>query len=346
MDGTQETLQTSTPETPPKEKPPFIITGEVTLVPKYESSVPRQITDAILQDEQTQRDLPVLGSSIIEDFVIGQIKAGVTDPETIAVAFVKEDVAARVRLVAQTAKQASDTMDWNETFTLTDAKAAQAKVTAEMESMGMSSEQIAEVASMDVEISEGIGVSSLSQQGVYSSRLQAVRKAIDYQKVYGTGVSLEKIVRTIMMNTIGHELGHKVDDVAGGAVNNIPVDEIWKNGDDSGESKSERFAEFWGRTAIVGDHEMSAIMKRERALQVAKVAQFWNAVTAYNSTHDQKVDVMGVFRAIDGKIDKADEITTLVFSARKIFYGVHGPENYATPYSRDLVAQAVRLKAA
>ncbi|KXK10184.1 MAG: hypothetical protein UZ22_OP11002000916 [Microgenomates bacterium OLB23] len=342
MDSNQEG-QTPTPDKP-EVKRLFITTGEVMYMPKYESLVPRHVTESILQDEQLPKDLPPLGSSIIEDFIIEKIRNGLTDPNVIAAAFESEGIVAKVKGVAEAAKQAAESIDWEDVFTDSDTKAAQAKVASEMKQMGMTPEQIDAVACMDVVIGEGIGVSSYSRHGVYLSRLQAVRKALDYQQVYGLRIPLNKVVKSIMTNTIGHELGHKVDDVAGVAVNNIPLDEAWQKDDDSGESKSERFAEHWGRLVVAEDPEMSIVVQRERLLQVAKVAQFWDAVSVQNGTDNENIDVMGIFSAIEKKIADDDSAGEL-FYARKILYTAHCPENYAAPYDRDVIAQAVRPKA-
>lgn len=234
MDGSQEITQTL-PSIPPREKPLIMIMGEPTYIPKYESSIPRQVTDRILQKEQLRVELPGLGSSIIEDYLIEQVKGGVIDSEEIAANFERQNIGAKVRAFAERARRTSESLDWSETFTLDDARIAQVKIVAEMQNMGMTPDQIAAVAKMDVEIGEGIGVSSLSEHGVYVSRLQAVRKAIDYQELYGSDIPLQTIVRAIMTNTIGHELGHKVDDVASVAINRIRADDSWKKGDDSGE---------------------------------------------------------------------------------------------------------------
>ena len=61
-----------------------IIVGETTYYPKYKSSIPKKITDAILNKEQLPKEMPTLGSSIIEDFIIGKIKMGIVGPQEIA----------------------------------------------------------------------------------------------------------------------------------------------------------------------------------------------------------------------------------------------------------------------
>lgn len=324
------------------EQPRRIIIGETTYYPKYESSIPRKITDALLNKEQLPKKMPPLGSSIIEDFIIGKIKMGIIDPQEIADAFEKENMPAQVDDFVKDVKARSETLDWNEVFTLTDAKNTQEKVLKEMQELGMTDKQIASVAQLEVDIGEGIGVSSCSNEGVYVSRLQAVRKALDYVAVFENDIPLEQIIKASMTSTIGHELGHKVDDFSELPVNNIPSDKNWENSERNTENKGERFAEYWGRIVVEENPVFERIRQREWLIHLAKVTQLWDTFSTHNASHEQKADLYGIFRKIDEQFGKNTNLKSLL-EARRSLYGSNEIESYASPYSRDEITNAVNL---
>lgn len=332
----QQTMKSAGSE----KKPLLFKIGEPTFVPKYESSIPRAVTSGILQREQLPKEMSALGSSVIEDFIIGKIKQGIASPERIADAFVTEDIEGKVRQYIETVKTRSQEVVWDKIFTMTDAKKVQAKVCREMEVMDMTPEQVSVIAGMKVDIDEGIGGSSTTPDGVYVSRLQAVRKAMDYGNVFGDAIPFEQVLKALMSSTIGHELGHKIDEVVGYAINNIPMDQAWKKDGVSHENKGERFAEFWGS---VFDDQSFQIKQRQWLVDLTKVTQMWDTIENYNSSHEDKADLMGIFRSLDEKLEGKSDISALL-TARRLLYGRNEVENYASPYTREVVAAAVKPK--
>lgn len=323
-----------------EKKPLRFELGEQTFMPKYESSIPKTITVGILQREQLPKKLPSLGSSMIEDFVIGNIKQGIVSPERIADSFVAEDMIGKSQQYIEYVKTRSEELDWDKIFTINDAREVQAKVCREMEVMGMTPEQVSVIAGTRVDIDEGIGGSSATSERVFASRLQAIRKALDYVTVFGNAIPFEQILRALISTTIGHELGHKINEVAGDAINNIPFDQSWKKDGETQENKDERFAEFWG--SVVDDHSFQ-IKQRQRLIDLSKVTQMWDTIENYNSAHEDKADLMGIFRGIKRKLEGNNEITELL-TARRLLYSSNEMENYLSPYSREVVASSVKPK--
>lgn len=324
------------------DREPAIVILSSTYIPKYESSIPQHITDSILHKEQLPAEMPRLGSSMIEDFIMDKVKRGIATSEEIAEAFVSEDVLGQVRQFVQEVQTRSEALNWDDIFTMADAKEAQAAVITEMEAMGMSSDQVAAVAGTGIGIVESVGDSFLTNETAYTSRLQAVRKALDYITVFGNEVPFEQIIKSLMTSTVAHELGHKIDKVVNYATNNIPIDSNWDKNGDNRERKDERFAEYWGTVAIRGNETHERITQREWTLQMGKVTQVWNTIATHNATHEQKADLTGIFRAIQGKLGGGNKEVDSLLSARRSFYGGNEVENYASPYSRDVVLSAVQ----
>jgi hypothetical protein len=312
--------------------------GEVELIPKYESSIPKEITNNILQKVELPPELPHLGSSIIEDFIADNINEGITEVEPIVNRFV--EFKNKINEYIDSVKEKSESINWEEVFTIEDAKKEQVKICEEMGDMGISKDAIDVIAAMNVEIGEGIGISSLSDKAVYASRLQVVRKAMDYIAVFGTEVPFEQVVKILMKTTIKHELGHRIDKVMGIATNRISLDQSWTKNGETDENKSERFAEFWGNVGL--SDEDKRITSREWAIQVSKVNHLWDIINDYNSVHEQKLDLMGIFGAIGEKIGEAEPQISDLLKARMFFYGGNESENYALPYDRGTVEKAVR----
>lgn len=219
---------------------------------------------------------------------------------------------------------------------------AQEKVLKEMKSMGMTEEQINSVGGMGINITENFGYSTLNEKNILVSSFQTIRKSLDYIKVFGDEIPLEQIVRGRLESTIGHELGHKVNDVARIAVNRIAPDAEWDKNSENGENRMERFAEFWAGVSAGDDARLKQMREREWLVQLRKVRHLWDALENYNNNHEQKADLYSIFRDIEGKLDPKDLDVTALFQARRTFYGGNAVENYASPYSRDIVAKAVK----
>lgn len=317
-----------------------IVFGEVTYHPKYESSIPVSVTRSILDKEQLPEELPSLGSSMIEDFVLERIKSGTTSTESIVDAFFEEGVPARVDVFVDEIQARSKALDWDKIFPMADARKIHKAVLKEMEDLGMTKDQIAAIAGVGVEIREGLGCSSLTEEVAFVNRLQAVRKAIDYTRAFGDSVLFEEVVKTMVKVTLAHELGHKVDIVAGMATNEIPLE--WEKDGEPVDQRGERFAEYWGRLAIKGDKIAEDVRHKEWVMQVAKVSDAWNTLRQHNETQEEKIDLFAIFRGIEERLTDKDENTRTLLLARRCLFGGSEPENYAFPYSRDVVGRTVK----
>ncbi len=312
--------------------------GKVTFIPVYEPKIPRNITDGILRKEELP-SVGQLGSSILEDFIIKKIKQGDATNEQIVESFFSEGIPEKIKDFIREVQMASDNMNWEQVFNDRDLSEAQAAVLLEMRALGLGEERIKTVAKMKLKIEEGIGISSLGEDLVYASCLQAVRNALDYVKVFGQGTRVEELTKVFLTSAIGHELGHKVNDVAGIATSRIPND--WRNGEEWAENKIERFAEYWGQVPLTDD-SLKNLREREWLIQLHKTKEVWGALHEYNSTHNNKIDLFAIFRGVKDKLggDDTEEILSLI-NAREMIYGNSPVENYASPYSRDVVAKAV-----
>lgn len=326
----------------PQEKPKSLITiVKIDLIPKYESSIPQDITTAILQKEQLPMELPVLGSSMIEDFIISKFNQGISNPTQIAEKFATENVMSSIKKYIEQVKLYSETLNWEEIFSTDDIEAVRENVCQEMKNLGMTDQQIAKIQTLNINITENIGISSAARQNIERvdiSRLQVVRRAIDYTQVFGNSIPIEQVIKTIMATTIGHELGHKIDQSANHATSRISSDVNWEKNNENHENKSERFAEYWA--SVVEDVQTEEIRQHHWLIQVNKVAQLWDVIHKFNQSHEDKVDLMDIFRKIYEKINDSD--VAALFGARKLFYGGNEVENYASPYTRDIVAMSVK----
>lgn len=134
--------------------------GEIIYTPVYEPKIPREITDGILAKEKIPQ-VPQLGSSMIEDFIIRKMREGDTTNDDIVEAFISEDVPSQIASFIQEVQETSNKIGWEQVFNERDVSEAQTAVLLEMREVGMNEEQIAEVAKMKPQVLEGIGVSSL-----------------------------------------------------------------------------------------------------------------------------------------------------------------------------------------
>lgn len=252
-----------------------------------------------------------------------------------------EDIPAKVAELIDATKEKSQNIDWNTVFNETDILETQKTVMAEMRDLGMTEEQIQKLSAIKPEVREGIGWSSVGEETAFASRLQAVRRAIDYVKVFGEGVTVEQVARAFLTSTIAHELGHSVSDIAGVATNRLQNE--WVKDGEFVDSKNERFAEYWGYVPFANDEESRKIVQREWLIQLHKTTEVWDALKSYNDSHEEKIDLFAVFRGIEDKLDAEKDADALaLLQARRTIYRGSPIENYASPYSREIVAQSVK----
>lgn len=290
--------------------------------------------------ERLPEQLPALGSSIIDNFIAEQVSKGITSSQGIANAFKNENMPGKIKQYIAEVKIQSEKINWSEVFTAQDAQKAKDRVLKEMQEMNISEANVARVAAMNIDIAENIGVSTLSNEAIIISKLQAVRKAMDLKKVVGDAYSLEEIVSSLLESRVGHELGHKINEVTGAAINNIPPDESWNIAGETEEKREERFAEYWALAGSANFHTYQNIVQREFQVQLAAVNQTWKVVQQYNETQDIPIDVRAVFKELKDVVSDDVEIVGLL-DARVPVYKGNTLENYAMPYTRDKVFASV-----
>lgn len=312
-------------------------------VPILDSAIPQHVTDSIINSEGLPSPLPKLGSSIIEDFIVDKIQQGMIESEAVADAFVQEGYPERIEQYLQELREQSDALDWDQIFSKDDFLDVKSKISTEMRAMDMTEAQVVAINGMGIQVTDSAGVSSLSDTEIYISKLQALRKALDYQKVFGTDISLEEILKTMMTVTAGHELGHQIDHITPGfAVNHISSDSAWFKDGKTSERKDERFAEYWGRAVLAGDEQRNHLRQREWALHVAKTNQVWDTVRNHNYEKEPKVELFKIFSALNRKLISGHGQASSFLESRMGNYGNTAAENYASPYPREVVSSAVQ----
>ncbi len=315
-----------------------IIINATHLIPLYERPVDSKISEEVIAKESLPTEIPLLGSSIIEDFIRMKIQDGVASPDQISEAFADENIPEQVAQYLDQVRDYSRSLNWENIFTPDDVKQVQTNVCQEMALLGISSEKISKIANMDIVVTDSPGVSFPTNEGVSVSQLQIVRNALDYIRVYGDSIPIEQIISAYIKSTMSHELGHKIDYALDNISSTIPFDKTW--GENNYEKPSERFAEYWGRLGSIEDQK---IAQKISVMHLAKVNQLWNSINSYNQTHENKVDLSGIFRSIGSKIEKSSNTMSL-FDARLHLYSGNVAENYALPYSRETIISAIKTK--
>ncbi len=70
--------------------------GEPIHISKYESDVPLQVTEKILEDNEIPSYIPRMPSSVVEDFIVEKIKEGVTDIDVIIQNYKDEKISEKI----------------------------------------------------------------------------------------------------------------------------------------------------------------------------------------------------------------------------------------------------------
>lgn len=306
--------------------------------PLYERPIASKVSEEIIAKESLPAEIPLLGSSIVEDFIRIKVQEGIVSPEQISEAFVDENIPEQVNQYLDQVQNYSESLNWENIFTPDDARQVQANVCQEMVSLGISSEKISKIANMDIVVTDSTGVSFPINEGISISQLQIVRNALDYVRFYGNSIPIEQVISAYMKSTVGHEFGHKIDNVLNNVSNTIPFDKDW--GENNNERPHERFAEYWGRLGSIQDQE---IVQKISVMHLTKVNQLWSSLNSYNQNHENKVDLSGVFRAISSKLEKNSNSMAL-FDARLHLYTGNVAENYALPYSRETIMSTIKSK--
>lgn len=193
---------------------------------------------------------------------------------------------------------------------------------------------------MRVELGELFGSSHAGENMIMVSRMQALRKAKDYVAVFPE-MSLEDALKVILKTTVGHELGHHINNLTPGIATN-KIQSEWKSADGWSDNKSERFSEYWGRVAVENDSNAEDMRQHEWLIQVSKVYSVWDAIAERNATlpEDEKIDLFVIFRGIEENLKDNDDALALI-SARRGLYGGTEVECYALPYSREVIKSSL-----
>lgn len=118
MNETKEQLPIDLPSEHDREEIKIL---EVKHLEKFESSIPKHITNKILSREQLPQELPPLGSSIIEDFIADKLNSGIGSSQKIAELFKKENISDNIKNFISEVKATSERVKWDEVFTMEDA---------------------------------------------------------------------------------------------------------------------------------------------------------------------------------------------------------------------------------
>jgi len=321
MDNKENIIQ------PGRETKKFFKVDEVAHNPKFESSIPPEITHKILEEENIT-EVPELTSSIVEDFVIQQLQEGEQSEEDIINNFFTSPAVDNLREKSEEIKNISDRLDWDIILSNEQIENIKNEMVADMRVFEIDEEKINQFENIDIVFTDegGVSASSVNNQKITVDRLQIVRRTMDYLSL-GQESSFEEIARAIAINTIAHELGHQVQVITGVGYN---LQSEWKN-----DVPSERFAEGWARHATDKNQKFADIVNKLRILQVAKVNQVWEKVK------DKKIDLTKVFNRI---IEKVDPKFKKFLESRYLLYGVNAPENYALPYSFEAIKKELMKK--
>jgi hypothetical protein len=315
--------------------------GPVTRIYKYHSPLSPEITESVIATSEKEAIKPY-GSSIIEDSIIKGLRDVKNQEFEPGKYFQESGAAGKIREFLLQTKEKAGELKWETFISEQDIQSVKNHLITKLREFGVSEDVITQIQNAEVAISESYGVSSVTDKGVFASRYQAVRRALDYTSIWGEEeIDFKTVVKALILSTIAHELGHYIDDKAKIPSNHIPRDENWKSGTETGENPGERFAEFWGRSAISDNEQYSLVRHRLKKLDVAKVDQVWKALAEYNQVHpEQKLDIYEIFDKIDSSVDPQDKDIKSFISARQILFSSVTPENYALPYTEEQVRQA------
>ena len=277
--------------------------------PKFESSVHQEITSRIITSEKLPEIIPDLPSSTIEDFIMGEIgrKSDLT----------AEYEAQGVNAKAENVVMLAETITQNQNVVLLISNLVndiKRSLENNMSNVGFSNEQIHTIINNTIFFETENDRSYSLENGVSINCPQVVRKALDYQVIFNSA-NLIDIVMAELINTTGHELGHKIRDL-------YSFDIPYEWGDPESENTKERFAESWGRV-LLNPHQ-ATIVKRNRALQTAKVNQIWQKCKHHN---------FDLIKALKDIQDISSKKISVLLEARLSLYNGSEPENYALPYN-------------
>jgi hypothetical protein len=224
------------------------------------------------------------------------------------------------------------------TITAEAVSSATEEVIKVAKTVGVSGTTLGNLTGIEIKITETGGVSQHMANSVHVDRVQSFRLALDYLDIYADS-NLEQVYSANLRAAVGHEIGHRINDQENLASNNVPLE--WPHNGEVIERRPERFAEFWARAAIGNDEGDQRIIQRIWAIQVAKVDEVWTALEKYNSSHEDKVDLLAVFRGIEERLYQLSPITQLLTARRILYSGAMVPENYALPYNEEQIKDSL-----
>lgn len=297
--------------------------GLATYRPKTESSVPRSVTQRILEKVKFPV-IPQTPSSVVEDFIIDQLNRGGLQEEGVVNNFFSDQIPEKIDRVFGKARKILSEVDWREIISDADIEVIREEIVSELESLGVPSGEIDRLRAIEIVFTEKGGVSTVDDSTVRVDKLQVTRKAMDCHCVDGS-ISINDSMRALTINVVAHELGHQVQRITNAGYG---LESEWED-----EVTSERFAEGWAWEVTNKDDRNAEIVKKSRTFQVAKVNQLWQAIKGAN------VDLRKIFNGI---IKRVDPKYKDFIEARYGLYGMNAPENYALPYNFELIKDEIR----
>ena len=316
------------------------------------SSIPKEVTEKVISESELPEKLPQLQSSIVEDFIVKKLGDESIKSEDIVQAFFDKDMPQKVLEYQQKLENKSEEINWNNVNELINN--TRKNIIQTMKDLGMSESQVQIIRLVEIELSEGMGASTSerTQKEINIEKLQIIRKALDYKDVIGDEGSFQEIVDSIFCNTVGHELGHQIDQTIStesllSYSSNISYEWGGERTEPKQENPRERFAEYWGRASISDQEIHQRVANNYWALSTASCRNIWGAINSYNSTHvGFEVDINKVWSGIRQQVSTSspeDIAVSSLCSARAGLYGRNNaPENFAVPYLTETVETVIR----
>ena len=327
----------------------------------FKNKVPQQIQKKLLNMATPEliESSKKAQSSIVEDFIASYVahnQGKDISEEDIVVEFLSQNIPGQISLFDEEVKEIADSIDIDELISDKDISKIKDEIVGIMKSLGVSESELIDLKETNVKfVNININSHARLERTIVISIPQMVRKAVDYQLVFGSEKSINDIIKALLFCIISHEFGHKADILPSHKNSKskhliskkIPA--TWENADYSFEmvSKSERFAEFVAQKAIGNiNGEYLGIRKEEKLLGFLEINRLWSEIEKYNKTHEEKIDLAVLFEMIAAAMqnapNKEKSAALLLVNARKSSYTTSAPEAYLLPFSEEEVEESIR----
>ncbi len=317
----------------------------VMIQPSYGTRIPKGLFKDFFEREKLGRPLPELESSIVEDYIIRKIREGAVSGEDIVLAFFSENMVDRLNQMFDRVRVVAKDSGIESVYTAKEVEHDRIKILNEMRALGVPQEYIDNLEQVGVQLTDDASGFFGSDNEVVISLNQAVRRALDYQLMYGKNIPLDTLVKRLISIRVGHELGHKIDRTLGVISNTLLLETEWMEDEKYTGNRSERFAEYWASIPGTEDPNNNHIREQDLLLDMAKVEDVWEVVNKHNNQTANRIDLMHVFNGIEeGLREKDTSAYAFVLYRKSIYQGMHETGNLLLPYNRGQVKQAIESK--